>query len=149
LLGIALRLRLARRPALVRRDGRPGLQADLSALQQMVISELNVPVIGVTKAGWTLEHLATRPRNLSEHGGVNDAAFAKLTGLLQYIDGDYQDPSTFTQLRQVLGSASRPTHYLAIPSARWWRRSVARAARKARAWWWRNRLDGISSPLKS
>src|SRR4029078_13086792 len=48
-------------------------------------------------------------------GGVNDAAFAKLNNLLQYIDGDYQDPETFTQLRKMLGSASRPTHYLAIP----------------------------------
>jgi glucose-6-phosphate 1-dehydrogenase len=121
------------------------------ALQRMVLhGDLNVPVIGVAKAGWTLEQLKQRAHaSLSEHGGVNDAAFAKLIDLLQYIDGDYQDSATFSQLRQVLGSASRPTHYLAIPSARWWRRSVARAARKARAWWWRNRLDGISSPLKS
>ncbi len=107
--------------------------------------ELNVPVIGVAKAGWTLEQLQQRAHDsLSEHGGVNDAAFAKLIGLLQYIDGDYQDPDTFTQLRQMLGSAmpcpptispSRPVY-----SARWWRRSAARAAPKARAWWWKNRL---------
>ncbi|MEO8051918.1 MAG: glucose-6-phosphate dehydrogenase [Acidobacteriota bacterium] len=87
------------------------------ALQQMVIhGELKVPVIGVAKAGWTLEQLKQRAHeSLSEHGGLNDAAFAKLTGLLQYIDGDYQDPATFEQLRRMLGSASRPTHYLAIP----------------------------------
>jgi len=87
------------------------------ALQRMVLhGDLNVPVIGVAKAGWTLEQLKQRAHaSLSEHGGVNDAAFAKLTGLLQYIDGDYQDPGTFTQLRQILGPACRPTHYLAIP----------------------------------
>jgi len=87
------------------------------ALQQMVMhGELNVPVIGVAKAGWTLEQLKQRAHDsLSEHGGINEGAFAKLTSLLQYIDGDYQDPATFTQLRQMLGSACRPTHYLAIP----------------------------------
>jgi len=87
------------------------------ALQQMVLhGELTVPVIGVAKAGWTLEQLKKRAHDsLSEHGGVNEEAFAKLTKLLQYIDGDYQDPATFKQLRQLLGSASHPTHYLAIP----------------------------------
>ena len=35
--------------------------------------------------------------------------------LLQYVDGDYRDAETYTQLRQVLGQARRPLHYLAIP----------------------------------
>ena len=87
------------------------------ALQQMVIhGALKVPVIGVAKAGWTLDQLRQRAHDsLTEHGGLNDAAFAKLIGLLQYIDGDYQDPTTFEQLRRVLGPARSPTHYLAIP----------------------------------
>ena len=87
------------------------------ALQQMVLhGELNVPVIGVAKAGWTLEQLQQRARaSVTEHGGLNDAAFAKLLSLLQYIDGDYQDPKTFEQLRDRLGNCSCPTHYLAIP----------------------------------
>ena len=88
------------------------------ALQQMVVSgTLNVPVIGVAKAGWTLDQLIKRAHDsLAEHGGgVNDAAFAKLTGLLKYIDGDYGDPATFETLRATLGGACRPTHYLAIP----------------------------------
>jgi len=38
-----------------------------------------------------------------------------LMGLLQYIDGDYRDMSTFQQLRQMLGKSQRPIHYLAIP----------------------------------
>ncbi len=87
------------------------------ALQQMVIrGELTVPVIGVAKAGWTLEQLQQRARaSVTEHGGLNDAAFQKLIGLLQYIDGDYQDPATFEQLHRALAGARRPTHYLAIP----------------------------------
>jgi glucose-6-phosphate 1-dehydrogenase len=87
------------------------------ALQQMVLhGELNVPVVGVAKAGWTLDQLRQRAHDsLTEHGGLNDAAFAKLIGLLEYIDGDYQDPATFEQLRRTLGPARCPTHYLAIP----------------------------------
>lgn len=87
------------------------------ALQQMVMhGELNVPVIGVAKAGWTLEQLRQRAHDsLVEDGGLNDAAFVKLIGLLQYIDGDYQDPATFEQLRRMLGPTRCPTHYLAIP----------------------------------
>ena len=46
---------------------------------------------------------------------MDPAAFAKLCSLLRYIDGDYRDPATFAQLRQALGSAERPLHYLAIP----------------------------------
>jgi len=87
------------------------------ALQQMVLrGELNVPVIGVAKAGWTLEQLQQRARaSVTEHGGLNDAAFTKLLSLLQYIDGDYQDPKTFEELRIRLDHCSCPTHYLAIP----------------------------------
>ncbi len=87
------------------------------SLQQMIRrGNLTVPVIGVAKAGWTIDQLRARARDsLMKHGGVDETAFAKLMGLLQYIDGDYSDPGTFTQLRQMLGKAERPVHYLAIP----------------------------------
>jgi glucose-6-phosphate 1-dehydrogenase len=88
------------------------------ALQHMIRrGNLDVPVIGVAKAGWTLEQLQARARDsLMQHGGgVDEAAFAKLVQLLRYVDGDYQDPATFDILRKALGSATRPTHYLAIP----------------------------------
>ncbi len=77
---------------------------------------LNVPVIGVAKAGWNLEQLRARARDsLEKHGGVDTAAFEKLSGLLHYVDGDYQDPATFLALRRELTFAQRPAHYLAIP----------------------------------
>jgi glucose-6-phosphate 1-dehydrogenase len=87
------------------------------ALQAMVKrGHLDVPVIGVAKAGWKVDQLKARARDsLEKHGGLDPAAFDKLSGLLQYVDGDYKDPATFQAIRAELGSAQRPAHYLAIP----------------------------------
>src|SRR5437667_1213252 len=67
------------------------------ALQAMVRrGHLNVPIVGVAKSGWNLDQLKARVRDsLQRHGGVEDAAFAKLVSLLRYVDGDYHDPATF------------------------------------------------------
>jgi glucose-6-phosphate 1-dehydrogenase len=53
--------------------------------------------------------------SLEQHGGLDPAAWEKLSSLLRYVDGDYSDPATFVAVRQALGSAERPAHYLAIP----------------------------------
>jgi len=89
------------------------------SLQAMVKrGHLNVPVVGVAKAGWNLDQLRARAKDsLEKHGGLDPAAFEKLVGLLRYVDGDYQDPATFRALRQELKDAKRPAHYLAIPPA--------------------------------
>jgi glucose-6-phosphate 1-dehydrogenase len=89
------------------------------ALQSMLKrGHLDVPVIGVAKAGWTLEQLRARARDsLEKHGGLDAAAFNKLSALLRYVDGDYADPATFDAIRKELGSAQHPAHYLAIPPA--------------------------------
>jgi glucose-6-phosphate 1-dehydrogenase len=87
------------------------------ALQAMIKrGHLDIPVIGVAKAGWNLEQFHARARDsLEQHGGLDTAACAKLIGLLRYIDGDYGDPATFAALRKALGNSRRPAHYLAIP----------------------------------
>jgi glucose-6-phosphate 1-dehydrogenase len=87
------------------------------ALQAMVKrGHLNVPVIGVSKAGWKLDQLKARARDsVEKHGGLDAPAFEKLSGLLRYVDGDYKDTETFQAIRKELGSAQRPAHYLAIP----------------------------------
>jgi glucose-6-phosphate 1-dehydrogenase len=87
------------------------------SLQAMIKrGNLNVPVIGVAKAGWTIEQLRARARDsVEKYGGLDRAAFDKLCGLLRYVDGDYQDSATFEAIRRELGSAVRPAHYLAIP----------------------------------
>ena len=87
------------------------------ALQAMAKhGNLDVPVIGVAKAGWTLDQLRARAQeSVEKYGGLDREAFAKLCGLLQYVDGDYKDPATFEAVRRALGSAQHPAHYLAIP----------------------------------
>jgi glucose-6-phosphate 1-dehydrogenase len=83
------------------------------ALQAMVKRHhLDVPIIGVAKSGWTLEQLRARAHDsLEKHDeGVDPEAFAQLTRLLQYVDGDYTDPETFRALRRVLGTAQRPLY---------------------------------------
>jgi glucose-6-phosphate 1-dehydrogenase len=87
------------------------------ALQAMAKrGHLDVPVIGVAKAGWKLEQFEARAKDsLEKHGGLDPAAFAALRGRLRYVDGDYQDPATFQAIRKELGAARQPAHYLAIP----------------------------------
>ncbi len=77
---------------------------------------VNVPIVGVAKAGWGVEQFRARAKDsLDHHGGVDQETFAKFCSLLRYVDGDYNDPKTFEALKQALGGAHRPLHYLAIP----------------------------------
>ena len=87
------------------------------ALQAMIKrGNLDMPVIGVAKAGWNLDQLRARARESVEgHGGLDPEAFDKLCQLMRYIDGDYEDPQTFAALRAELKDATCPAHYLAIP----------------------------------
>jgi glucose-6-phosphate 1-dehydrogenase len=56
----------------------PALQAMLKR------GHLNVPIVGVAKAGWNLEQLRARAHDsLEKHGGVDPVAFDRLSGLLR------------------------------------------------------------------
>jgi glucose-6-phosphate 1-dehydrogenase len=87
------------------------------ALQAMVQrGHLTVPVVGVARSGWTLDQLRARAQeSVSKHECLDQSAFERLSRLLRYVDGDYADPGTFRALREALGGARRPVHYLAIP----------------------------------
>ncbi len=87
------------------------------ALQAMIRQgELDMPIIGIARAGWSLDKLRQRARDsVQENGGIDASAFAKLSAQLHYIEGDYNDSATYQRLRQVLDGAARPLHYLAIP----------------------------------
>ncbi|HEX9878126.1 MAG TPA: glucose-6-phosphate dehydrogenase [Gammaproteobacteria bacterium] len=88
----------------------PALQALIRA------GDLAIPIIGMARAGWTLEKLRERARDsLEKNAGIDSDAFAKLSAQLHYVDGDYADPTTYERLKQVLGGAARPLHYMAIP----------------------------------
>ena len=78
--------------------------------------DLNVPIVGMARANWTLDKLRERARDsLQPSGGLDKEAFARLCGQLRYVGGDYSDPATYERLKQALNGAVRPLHYLAIP----------------------------------
>ena len=79
--------------------------------------ELTVPVIGVASSNWTLDQLKQRAKDSIEHaGGIDDPnAFAHLLSVLKFVCGDYNNESTFDDLKKVLGDSERPAFYLAIP----------------------------------
>src|SRR5215207_4813108 len=95
-----------------------GLKKTWPALQLMCRQgDLDVPVVCVAKAGWTLDDLRRRVReSLTAYGGgLDESAYDRLMERVSYVDGDYGDPATFERIRAALGAARRPTHYLAIP----------------------------------
>ena len=89
--------------ALVRRDG------------------MDIPIIGVAKSGWNLQQLRARARDSIEKAAneqgtrVDEKAFGKLAARFRYIDGDYNESTTFERLKKELGQAKAPLYYLAIP----------------------------------
>jgi glucose-6-phosphate 1-dehydrogenase len=88
------------------------------ALQSLVKhGKLSVPIIGVARGGSGLDGLRERIRDSLEASGdgVDEAAFARLIELVRYVDGDYRDARTFKELREALGDAAHPLHYLALP----------------------------------
>ena len=87
------------------------------ALQALVArGQLNAPVVGVGRLPMAREQLIERVRNsVTARGTVDEAAFARLAALLQYVSGDYGELELFTKIRQALGGATRPLFYLAIP----------------------------------
>jgi glucose-6-phosphate 1-dehydrogenase len=87
------------------------------ALQQMIRrGHLDVPVIGIARGGWDLERLRSHAKRCLQNAGVLDeAAFVRLSELLRFVDGDYDDAGTFTKLAGALGDAQQPLFYLAIP----------------------------------
>jgi glucose-6-phosphate 1-dehydrogenase len=78
---------------------------------------LKVPVIGVASSNWSPARLRERVTDsIKRSDGLNDqGALDHLLSLLSYVSGNYNDQGTFTAIKQALGSARRPAHYLAIP----------------------------------
>jgi glucose-6-phosphate 1-dehydrogenase len=78
---------------------------------------LTVPVIGVASSQWTLAQLCTSVTDSIQQSGVidNQSALSHLLSLFRYVSGDYNDPATFAKIKEALGSAQCPAHYLAIP----------------------------------
>jgi glucose-6-phosphate 1-dehydrogenase len=92
--------------------------------------DFRIPIVGMARAGWTLDKLKDRARqSVQQNGDFDSDGFEKLAALLHYVDGDYADPATFTKLRVELGVAKSPIHYLAIPPSMF--ASVAQGLKKS------------------
>jgi glucose-6-phosphate 1-dehydrogenase len=77
---------------------------------------LDAPIVGMARAGSSIEALRARAAaSIEEHGRPDAAAFARLSALLRYVGGNYEDPSTFVALKTALAGAKRPAFYFAIP----------------------------------
>ena len=90
----------------------------IPALYAMVKhGELTVPVVGVAFPKWSVERMHRRiTDSIRQAGGIdNQRALKTLLARFTYVSGDYNDPATFAKIRQALGNARRPAHYLAIP----------------------------------
>jgi glucose-6-phosphate 1-dehydrogenase len=85
------------------------------ALQAMARhGHLDIPVIGVARSRWTDDQLRARARpSVTEHGGLDEAAFAKLASLLRYESVTIRPviPASAPGAR----GARNPIFYLAIP----------------------------------
>ena len=79
--------------------------------------DLKMPVTGVAFPKWTVERLQRRVTDsVKRSGGIDsERALHHLLSRLRYVSGDYNDPGTFSAIKETLGSARRPAHYLAIP----------------------------------
>ncbi len=79
--------------------------------------ELTVPVVGVAFPKWSLARLRKRVTDsIKRSGGIDHKrALHRLLSLFRYVSGDYNDQATFMAIKEALGSARRPAHYLAIP----------------------------------
>jgi glucose-6-phosphate 1-dehydrogenase len=78
---------------------------------------ISVPIVGVARQGWDVSGLVRRVREslTAFVPDADEAVMKRLTALLRYVDGDYNNRATFEQLRRTIGEAQRPLHYLAIP----------------------------------
>lgn len=87
------------------------------ALYGLVRDEgLDIPIIGIAREEWNLDKLKERARDsIQHHAKMDEAVLGRLLGRMQYVHGNYADPATFTRLREVLGDAKHPLHYLAVP----------------------------------
>jgi glucose-6-phosphate 1-dehydrogenase len=96
---------------------------------------LDVPVLGVAKSGWELPQFKDYAATSLTRNNMDPAspAAVKLLGLLQYIDGDLDDPATYEAMSSALGDAKRVLYYLEVPPSLFGRiaEGISKAGRAA------------------
>jgi glucose-6-phosphate 1-dehydrogenase len=94
----------------------------LKALYDLVENgTLKVPVIGVARNDWSDEDLHQHARDAIEAvikakgEEFDDDVFAKFTGQLSYVRGDYAEKDTYDRLKKAVSDKKHPVFYLEIP----------------------------------
>ncbi|MBR7835583.1 glucose-6-phosphate dehydrogenase [Actinospica durhamensis] len=89
----------------------------LPALYELVRGrELDIPIVGVTRGGWTIERLREHAREaVAAHAEPDEDAFERFAGLLRLATVDYDRAETFASIAEQTPGARFRTHYLALP----------------------------------
>ena len=94
----------------------------LKALYDLVENgTLKVHVIGVARNDWSDEDLHQHARDAIEtvikekDEEFDDDVFAKLTGQLSYVQGDYAEKDTYDRVKKAISGKKHPVFYLEIP----------------------------------
>ncbi|HQT26623.1 MAG TPA: glucose-6-phosphate dehydrogenase [Burkholderiales bacterium] len=91
------------------------------ALYRMEMRDaLNVPVVGVASSTISTAEFCKRATESIEQAvgkTIDSRALEHLLSRLRYVSGNYNDARTFKAIKEALGDARRPAHYLAIPPA--------------------------------
>jgi glucose-6-phosphate 1-dehydrogenase len=79
----------------------------------------DAPVVGVAGSRLRAEQLRQRAaQSIAAAGAIEDRqALERLLARMRYVSGDYREPGTYAAIKEALGGARRPAHYLAIPPA--------------------------------
>jgi glucose-6-phosphate 1-dehydrogenase len=78
---------------------------------------LTVPIVGVAKSGWNLDQFrdyAVASLKLNNMDPASPAA-TRMLGLLRYVDGDLDDPATYSAMSAAMGDSRHPLYYLEVP----------------------------------
>ncbi|MEU9078754.1 glucose-6-phosphate dehydrogenase [Kitasatospora sp. NPDC048538] len=78
---------------------------------------LDVPVVGVAKAGWDLQQFRDYAEASLTLNGMDPRAPAatRMLGLLRYVDGDLGDDATYQAMSEAMGTGGRALYYLEVP----------------------------------
>ncbi len=88
----------------------PALQALLRR------GQLDMPIVAVGRKKLGIDELRARAKkSLTASDGVDSAAFEKLSSQLRYVVVDFDDAATFGLIREAMGDAKHPLHYVALP----------------------------------
>jgi glucose-6-phosphate 1-dehydrogenase len=76
------------------------------------------PVVGVASRDWSTDKLRQHAHDsIAEKTEIEDDVWDELASRIEYVSGDYREPSTFQRLSELITDCGHPLYYLAIPPA--------------------------------